>query len=99
MYEQILYEVEDPIATGDETEVEGEIGLALFRRCDQFVPILELGIEIEADETSVRLAPALYWQPRGWANTEFGVSLPIGLTDDVPDLGVFLLMTREFGGD
>ncbi|MCX7427187.1 MAG: hypothetical protein NTW96_16365 [Planctomycetia bacterium] len=71
--------------------------MAVFQRHGRFIPLLEAGIEMEADETLLRLAPGLYWQPR--PNVEFGVALPIGLTKDTPNLGVFALATFEFGGD
>ncbi|NQT12616.1 MAG: hypothetical protein HQ582_07705 [Planctomycetes bacterium] len=90
-------EIEDP-RHEDETEVAGEVAAALIRRCDPFVLLLEAGVEIETDETPVRLAPGVYWQPDD-ANWEIGVSLPIGLSSDAPDIGVFALWTVEFGGD
>ncbi len=90
-------EIEDPISGDDETEVGGDLGLAVFRRSGHFVYLIELGVEIEPTETLLRLAPGLYWQP--CPNLEFGVALPIGLTDETPDVGVLALLTVEFGGD
>lgn len=82
----------------DETEVAGEVAAALIRRCDPFVFLLESGVEIESEETPVRLAPGAYWQPQN-ANWEIGASLPIGLNSHAPDVGAFVLVTFEFGGD
>jgi len=95
-----ILEVEDPRERGEETEVAGEFGLALIKpaQCYPFTCLLELGVEVEEDETNARLAPGMHWQPCG-ANWEFGVSLPIGLTDNVPEIGAFALLTFEFGGD
>ena len=64
-----------------------------MRKTDSFVFLAELGAEIEQNDTLLRLAPGVYWQPR--ENFELGVSLPIGLTTDTPTLGVFVLMTVE----
>ena len=91
-------EIEAPISGEEDTQIGGEIGLALFGQLGRFVPLLELGVEIEEDETAVRIAPAIVWQPRRLENAEFGVSLPVGVTEQTPDLGVFVLMTWEFGG-
>ena len=71
--------------------------LAVLRRQGRLVPLLEFSVEVQRDETLVRLAPGLYWQPR-CTNAELGVSPPIGLTADAPDLAVFVLLTMEFGG-
>ena len=89
-------EIEDPLSHDDETEVEGALAFALMKKYDSFVFLTEIGAEIESDDTLLRLAPGLFWQPRD--NFELGVSLPIGLTSDTPDLGVFVLMNIEFGG-
>ena len=91
-------DVEDSLIAEEESQVGGDIALAVFRKYDQFVLDLELGIKIEEGETPVRLAPALYWHPRDWKDTEFAVSLPIGLTGETPNLGVLLMITKEFGG-
>lgn len=88
-------EVKDYTDREEETELEGFITMATFRQHENFVTLLELGIQIEEDETMVRLAPGLYWQP-SWTKAEFGVSLPIGLTTDTPDFGVWMLATVEF---
>lgn len=81
----------------DSSEITGELAVALIKRWKPFVLILETGLEIEPDETSLRLAPAIYWQPP-CANWELGVSVPVGLNADTPDIGVFVLFTIEFGG-
>jgi hypothetical protein len=78
-----------------ETQVEGEFAWAVYRRWQQFTPLLELSVEVEPDETPVRLAPGLYWRPRS-APAEIGVSVPIGLTRAAPDFAVFVLATFEF---
>ncbi len=89
-------EIEDPTVTGEETEVAGELAIAAFRRVGQFVPILELGMEIETEETDMRLAPGIYWKPPRHKGVEIGVSLPIGLTKSAPDIGAFLQINLEF---
>ena len=89
--------IEDPLA-GGETEVGSELVLSVFHPMGRFVPILEIAAEIETDRTPVRLAPGLMWK-LGDDGKELGISLPIGLNRDAPDLGVFVLLIIEFGGD
>ncbi|MCG8451538.1 MAG: hypothetical protein MI725_18380 [Pirellulales bacterium] len=92
-------EIEDPREAGEDTEVEAELALALIKPLEQLplICLFEVGAEIEEDETAVRLAPGVYWQPRG-AEWELGVSLPAGVTDAAVDFGAFVFFTREFGG-
>jgi hypothetical protein len=80
---------------GEDPETAGELAFAVFGPVGPFVPILELGLEIAAEETPLRVAPGLYWHPR-CELLEFGVSVPIGLNRDAPDFGVFLLAIVEF---
>ncbi len=93
-------EVEDPRERGEETTVASELAVAMIKPSSRydFTYLLEFGVEVEEDATEAKLAPGMYWQPH-WAIWEFGVSLPIGLTEDTPDIGVFALFTLEFGGD
>ena len=79
-----FFELGDPFESDDKSGVSGDISLAVFRKYDRFVLDLELGVRIEEDETPVRLAPALYWHPRAWKNSEFAVALPVGLTGETP---------------
>jgi hypothetical protein len=88
-------EVKDFLEGEKETEVKGDIAAAIYRKFDHFVSLLELGMEVEREKTTVRLAPGLYWRP-AWTKAEIGVSFPIGLTTDTPDFGAWLLITREF---
>ena len=87
-------EVKDFLDPEGQTEVQGNLALAVYRRFGRFIPLLELSTEIE-EQTKVRLAPGIYWRP-SWTRAEIGVSLPIGLTAATPDFGVFLLATVEF---
>ena len=91
-------EIEEPLGKDQErdSDVGGDLSLAVIRKYDTVTLLAEIETQIESDNTLLRLAPGLYWQPRD--NFELGVSLPIGLTNDTPDLGVFVLMTIEFGG-
>ena len=88
-------EVENFVEAGEETEVNGALGVALFKQYKPYAYILELGVDIEKDRTPVRLAPGAYyhWPDSIW---EFGVSLPIGLNSDAPDFGFFAVLTFEF---
>jgi hypothetical protein len=88
-------EVKDFLDGEQETEVQGDIAAAVYRKFDHCVSLLELGIEVEQEKTTVRLAPGLYWHP-AWTKAEIGVSFPMGLTTDTPDFGACLLVTREF---
>lgn len=90
-------EIEDPTEMAEETEIGGELAVALIRRWEPFALLMESSVEIEADETSTRLAPAVYWQPLH-ANWELGVSVPVGFHEGTTDVGVFILFTLEFGG-
>ncbi len=87
-------EIED---STEETEVEGELALGIFREVGRFVPMLELGLELQEESNPLVLAPGLFWKPRD--GCEIGASLPIGLTPSAPDVGVFFLVIFEFGGD
>lgn len=49
----------------------------------------------DTEESPVRLAPALDWQPFD-APFDLTVSLPIGLNRDAPNLGVFRLAIDKF---
>ena len=91
-------EIEEPLGKDQDrdSDIGGDLSLAVIRKYDTVTLLAEIETEIESDNTLLRLAPGLYWQPRD--NFELGVSLPIGLTNDTPDLGVFVLMTIEFGG-
>jgi hypothetical protein len=88
-------EVENPLEPGEPSETSGELAAAVFGPVGRFTPMLEVGVEIEADETPVRLAPGLYWSPCD-KPVDFAVALPIGLNRDAPDFGVFLLAIIEF---
>jgi hypothetical protein len=91
-------EIED-LREGDETAgVSGDVATAWFMKRKSLVYLLECGVEIEQDATPVRLAPGIYWQPPT-RNMEIGISLPIGLGGDAPEVGVLVLATWEFGGD
>jgi hypothetical protein len=90
-------EIEDALEPGEPTETRGELAAAAFGSVGKFTPMLELGVEIEPDQTTVRLAPGLYWSPCE-KPVDFAVALPIGLNRDTPDFGVFLLAIVEFGG-
>ncbi|GAB6167450.1 hypothetical protein JCM19992_34500 [Thermostilla marina] len=93
-------EIEDPLDEHEDTTVGAQFDVACFTEIGPFVPLLELGVEIEEHgETPVRLAPGIYWKPRAWPETEFGVSLPIGLNEEAPDLGAFVFLTWEFGAE
>ncbi len=91
-------EIEDPTEFGEETQVNGQLAVAVFRTYEPFVIILEAAVDIETDRTLSRLAPGMYWQSPG-RHWEVGISLPIGLNSDTPDIGVFALFTIEFGGN
>jgi hypothetical protein len=80
---------------GEKTELEGDIALAAFRKVGPFVPLIELGLQVEEEKTELRLAPGLYWHPR-WMKPEIGVSFPIGMTPATPNFGAWLLITWEF---
>ena len=88
-------EVADPVSHREITSVTGDVAWAAFRRVDRWAAMLEAEVEFGAGETPVRLAPELYWQPFD-APLDFAVSLPIGLSSDAPDWGVFLLAIYEF---
>jgi len=88
-------EIKDYLDDEEKTEVKGDIAAGIYRQFDHCVPLLELGVEVEREKTTVRLAPGLYWQP-AWTEAEIGVSLPIGLTRETPDFGVWVLATMEF---
>ncbi|RMF94093.1 MAG: hypothetical protein D6741_12955 [Planctomycetota bacterium] len=91
-------EIEDPLDEHEDTTVGAQFDVACFTEIGSFVPLFELGVELEENgETPVRLAPGIYWKPEAWPETEFGVSLPIGLNEEAADLGVFVLLTWEFG--
>jgi hypothetical protein len=91
-------EIEDSLEEDEPVEVGAELTLSVFRKIGKFVPMLELGVELEDERTPTRLAPALYWHP--WEKTvDFAISLPIGLNDDTADLGVFFLFILEFEAD
>jgi hypothetical protein len=101
----MFLEVADPIEGGRSADVSGEVALAVFQPFHfprgQLVPIFESTVEIEAEETTVRLAPAAFWQPkRGIGRKmEIGVSWPITLGEEEVEAGVFALLIVEFGGD
>lgn len=88
-------EVEDALDPSEPTETSGELAAAVFGPVGNFTPMLELGVEIEADETPIRLAPGLYWSPCD-KPVDFAIAFPIGLNRDAPDLGIFLLAIIEF---
>ncbi len=88
-------EIADPVVRDEATDVAGDVSLAIFRRTGNITAILESSVEFDAEESPVRLAPALYWQPFD-APFDLAVSLPIGLNRDAPKLGVFLLAIYEF---
>jgi hypothetical protein len=88
-------DVKDPLDGQERNDVTGNLDFALFKKFGRFVPLLELGAEVDRQRTAVRLAPGLYWHP-AWTNAEIGVSVPIGLTRDTPTLGGCLLITWEF---
>jgi hypothetical protein len=67
----------------------------VFRPVGKFVPILEVDLEIAPDEVPVRLAPGLYWHPFD-KFLDLAISCPIGLNNDAPDIGLFLLAIMEF---
>ncbi len=88
-------EIEAPHESDEPTETAGEVALGIIGNPGPIVPLLELHVEIEADETPVRLAPGLYFgtflEP-----IELAVSFPIGLNSDAPDFAVFFLAIVEF---
>lgn len=90
-------EVEEQTDHREGNEIGSELAFAIMKRSEQVVFLLETGTEIESGGTQVRAAPGMYFHPpsRDW---ELGVSLPVGLTPDVPGIGAFVLFTREFGG-
>jgi hypothetical protein len=90
-------EIEDYLSDRKKTDVGGNVEAAVFEQFGQFIPVVEIGLDDDPDGTFLRLAPELIWQPR--ANVEWGVALPIGLTEDTPALGVYTLLTIEFGGE
>ncbi|MEW4455508.1 hypothetical protein AB1L30_22755 [Bremerella sp. JC817] len=83
--------------TQEETEVAGNVAFSAFTEMGNWVPMLELGLQWEEEKKPIVLAPGLFWKPsRGM---QLGASLPIGLNDDAPHIGVFALMVLEFGGN
>lgn len=68
-------EIADPVARGEATEVAGDLTLAIFRRVDRIATILEANVEVDSEESPVRLAPGLYWRPFDVA-LDVAVSLP-----------------------
>lgn len=92
-------EIEDPLSGDEPAQLGGQLGMAAFKQVGPLVPVLELLIEIEADESRARLAPGLYWRPHRPKKWELGVALPVGLTGDTPAFGVILLATWEFARD
>ncbi len=90
-------EIEDPRGGDEAAGISGDVAAAWFTKRNSLVYLLECGVEIEQDATPVRLAPGIYWQPPT-RNMEIGISLPIGLGGDAPEVGVFVLATWEFGG-
>ena len=83
--------------SGDESEVEGEVALSMFREFGNLVPMLEVATQWERDENPIVLAPGMFWKPR--QGLQLGASLPIGLNDDATSIGCFALVVMEFGGD
>lgn len=94
-----LLDVENPLTPGEPTQTSGELALAALRPMGKFVSVLEFSADLERDETPLRLAPELYWHPTGKDSFEVAISAPIGLNRDTPDIGLFLQMTIEFGGE
>jgi hypothetical protein len=90
-------EVQNPLTPGEPTETTGDLDFAIFRRIGCVTPILELGVEITSQEVPVRLAPGLYWNLCD-EGVDFAISFPVGLNDDAPDFGVFLLAIVEIEG-
>lgn len=88
-------EIADPVGGAEATEVGGDVTLAAFRRVNRIATILEANVAWDREESIVRLAPGLYWRLFD-APLDLAVSFPIGLTDDAPDLGVFVLLIYEF---
>jgi hypothetical protein len=88
-------EIADPVARGEATEFAGDVTFAIFRRVDRIATIVEANVEVDSEESPVRLAPGLYWRPFDVA-LDVAVSLPIGLNEDAPVLGLFLLAVFEF---
>jgi opacity protein-like surface antigen len=88
-------EIADPVARGEETDVAGDVTLAVFRRVGRIATILETNVGFDSEESPVRLAPGLYWRPFD-VPLDLAVSLPVGLNHDAPNLGVFVLMIFEF---
>ncbi|PQO46612.1 hypothetical protein C5Y93_09090 [Blastopirellula marina] len=83
--------------SGDESEVEGEVALSMFREFGKLVPMLEVATQWEGDENPIVLAPGMFWKPR--RGLQLGASLPIGLNDDATSIGCFALVVMEFGGE
>lgn len=88
-------EVEDPIDQGEETEVTGDLALALLCPMGKCVGLLELNTEVAPDATPVLLAPGFYWHTRR-RPLDLAISSPIGLDHDAPAMGVFLMAIVEF---
>jgi hypothetical protein len=90
-------EIEDPRDSDEARETSGDLAAAYIRPLANLplTALLELATEIEAHETQVQLAPGAYYRPPT-AIWEIGCSLPIGLAGEVPDLGVFVMLTFEF---
>ena len=88
-------EIEDPFADDDATETAGDIAFGIIGKAGDYVPLLELQVEIASQETPVLLAPGLYMSSF-IKPFDVAVSFPIGLNDDAPDFAVFFLAVVEF---
>lgn len=83
--------------SSEETGIASEMALGVFREFGAFVPMIELGVEIDEQGVPLVLSTGLFWKPR--KGCEIGASLPIGLNDDAPDIGAAVLLILELGGD
>jgi hypothetical protein len=87
-------EVED--AVEDESgATSGEVAFGLFPTSGRIIPLVELSVEMESDETPILFAPGLYGKSL-IGPIDLAISLPIGLNHDAPDFSLFFLAVLEF---
>jgi hypothetical protein len=86
-------EVRLPVARGDAAEVGPGAALGAAIPAGALVPTVELAAELDEGTPLLLFAPGVLWHPaRGF---ELGAALGVGLTDEAPDVGLLLLVTRE----
>lgn len=88
-------EITDPRDPDEATQTGGDLVLAAIRPCGRWTQLLEAEVNVAPDGTTVRLAPGLYGH-HVVGPVDVGVALPIGLSDNTPDVGVYLLAIIEF---